>query len=359
MHRLFLSFVFVTCATAMAQDHFESAPRGFESTEGGLSIDLLGTEDDLRFQQIDTTVRPQPNLNRMSFRRDGSLPDNSRYTSRVVDMAITMSESELDSMSLQFNNNYLANTVVVMNRKSVSFPSWIFRPSNPPASLDLIVYFDRLFSYPGQEVTGHDLLWEVRVYNNTRWSRPYPMDGDVTIPENVIGAGFPVGPEGCWRVGGVQPSRLHAHAFNWGDKFSFQFNVWESARMAPVFGFLGARDDALAVPGLCATLHVAPLAPNLVFPMGSTDINGYRRFEVDPIQYTPALIGLPIYSQAAAYDPGQPPFELTITNGNRTVFPADPPTVPQARRIWAYNASASRATSGFQNGGIIAHFNHT
>ena len=61
---------------ALAQiDHFESLPQGFEFVEGNTSIDLLGTEPLLRFQQIDSfSFVPIEERVRMAFRRDGTSP---------------------------------------------------------------------------------------------------------------------------------------------------------------------------------------------------------------------------------------------------------------------------------------------
>ncbi|MEM7199547.1 MAG: hypothetical protein AAF628_04735 [Planctomycetota bacterium] len=56
----------VACVFLSAHaDRWESSPSGLESVEGNMSLDLIGREGLLRFQQIDTTSGPRANRNRV------------------------------------------------------------------------------------------------------------------------------------------------------------------------------------------------------------------------------------------------------------------------------------------------------
>ena len=341
-------------ATAGAQ-HMTSSPRGFESTEGNMSFDLIGSSAALRYQQIDATTGAKMMAN-VAFRRDGLLPTNAAYVARTVDMEMLMGLSSVNQALPHMPANYLSPTVTVLNRKQVSFPDWTAAPATAPATPDLVIPLDVMWNYAG--VTGPltDFLWEVRVYS-TSSTASYPMDGDGGIPSNWVNTGTVLGPAGCIATGGSQPASLHTEFYNWKSKFSADFHVQNGLPLAATTLMLAPQDAALSHPLLCTTLHTAPA---ISAPIGATDPTGHLHFRVDSIPYTPSVIGIPVFAQAASLDVGQPPPALPIllTDGKATSFPIDPPTVPRVVHMYTNSATFHHSSVGVAQGGIVLHTSH-
>ena len=337
--------VLATCTPLAAQiDHFTSSPRGYEVTEGEGAIDLIGRQSRLRFQQIDATNGRKWNINRLSFRRDGDAPDNLQFRSRTLSMAMVFSESDIETASRHFEDNYKTNTATVFDRKTVAFPDWSLAPVSPPASNSVVIYLDRLYSYSGKDVTGNDLLWEVVVWSNSRAGSSYPMDADPVVLRSSVDYGESIGPGGCIPSSGAANATIYTHVFNWLKAFEIDVNIFQGEPDSPAFALFGFSDGQLRHPALCSTLHVGG-EQHLALPLGSTDGGGFIAAEFE-LGYESRLIGRDLYSQAVVLDPGQPfTIGVTLTDGNVTRFPANPPSASQAVHLWANDPTATRATS--------------
>lgn len=340
---------------AAQEDHFTSSPQGFEGVEGNLSIDLIGKEPLLRFQQVDAfTYGAKTNRNRVYFRRDGLLPSNPLYGARTVDMEFAFGEGNLGTMSTTFADNYIGSThQVVFNRKLVNFPDWSAAPALPPQpeSQALILFTDVVgWGYAGRTATGTDFVWEVRVWSNDKGGQPYPMDGDTVIPTVVTSSGSAVG-TGCIATGQTS-SVSHSNSLsNYGTSFDLSLGVSRCQPFQTAFSLLGATQVTTNI-GLCQPLQLLPV---LTVNMGTTDATGAASIAFTGLAHNPALIGQSIVSQTVAFDTG---LGLALSQGRVVAVPVDPPSGNQVKYMWALDPDAATATSGLANGGIILHTNH-
>jgi hypothetical protein len=347
----------VSVPLAAQEDHFTASPQGYEAIEGNQSIDLIGKEALLRYQQIDSlTLGAKTSRKRFAFRRDGLLPVNPAYAARVVDIELTVGEGNLATASTTFDDNYLAGTkTVVMARKNVSWPDWIINPVVPPQpepQWAILVLDAPPWTYGGKAATGNDFVWEVRVWGNDHAGAAYPMDADTAMPTVLQGATSGVG-TGCTTVGQTGAMTITADNFNHGTKLALRLGVGRSAPNQPVTFLFGAQQQLMTLPGFCANLQILPI---IGMPLGSTDAVGALTTMIDPIAYNPMLVGMAFYAQGVVMDPNQVT-GLALTPGRKSIVASDPPTGPGVKHLWALDPDATVATSGLVNGGIILHTN--
>jgi hypothetical protein len=342
---------------AAQEDHFTSSPQGYETVEGNMSIDLIGKEPLLRFQQIDSlTLGSKTNRNRFGLRRDGLAGVNPAFGARTLDMELVAGEGHLASASTTFDDNYIAGTkTVIIARKSVSFPDWTVNPVTPPQSEPqwAILLLDAPWGYDGKVATGTDLVWEVRVWGSSAAGSSYPMDADIAAPTVLQGITAGLG-SGCITAGQASAMTITADNFNYGTKFSLTFRVTRAAANQPVTFLLGAQKQVTNLPGFCADLQIIPI---MGLAIGSTDAAGAMTTIIDPIAYNATLINMAFEAQAVVMDPSQAT-GLALSPGRESIIAIDPPVGSAVKHLWALDPDATVATSGLVNGGIILHTNH-
>jgi len=348
---------------AAQEDHFTSSPQGFEYVEGNTSIDLVGKEALLRYQQVDAfTFGSKTNRNRMMWRRDGLLPTNPGMGARNVEIEVLAAESDLGSMSTSFAGNYLAGTdQVVFNRKVVAFPDWSAAPATAPQSQSaaLMIYTDVVgWGYPGKATSGTDFLWEIRVYSNDQAGTPYPMDADGGVFTNVPSTGgTAVGPT-CFGTGFAsgRGANTHVNMRNYGTHMELELDVDDVEAGQNGFVILGGQlqnTPLTSLLGLCGDLEVAPL---MTVALGPTNASGFAATTFSNLAYMPSLIGQTIYGQGAGFDTVQ---GLIMCRTRGVIVPVDPPSGSQLKYMFALDPNAASATSGILDGGIILMTNHT
>lgn len=358
MNKLVLLASSLAIVSPLPAQGWTTSPRGYLTVEGETRSSLFGIQAALRYQQIDTTnSNPLNNRRRYAFRRDGAAPTNLIFASRTVELELLMSESNLRFVSTNFDCNHKTNTAVVFNRKFVNFPDWTVRPPSAPATQDLILLADTIWSYPGKTASGNDLLWEVKIWSNTGAGQAYPADYAVPNPFAQVAsrsAGSALG-VGCLASGHASPSRLDTRFVNTRSGFILDVEVKENADNQFHFLLMGFLQQSVAVPILCAPFHIT--GPLLTNPVGFADSGG----NVDTcfrLGHDASGIGLPLIMQAFALDPSQqvPFLPIALTDGNRTVIPADP-TGPRAPVGHLFSVgdpdTANIAQFGPRPGGII------
>ncbi|MEM7206060.1 MAG: hypothetical protein AAF628_37745 [Planctomycetota bacterium] len=341
-------------------DHFTTSPEDYDFVEGNsFSDDLLGSVPQLRYQQIDATnSRQLLATNRIAFRRDGRALASSAAGPRNVELEVVCAESDIDSISTNFASNYLANESVVVSRITVSFDDWVL-PQGLAATATNTVWFDQLWDYTGTTMSGHDLLWELRVYNNDSAGQPYPFDFEYAVRGASFGTPVPMPSvnttlsTGCTVGSFTNAHSLRPVILNDGSTFRLQADSMFGPTGAPTFMFIDAIDRGLPVPGLCDTLH-ATLA---LIPMGTSDpVFGVTQTSLD-LPYQSSAIGAPIYAQAVAPDASQSGIQVSVSSAVQMDIPQDPPK-PLLGRVWALDPMATDATAGPLPGGIIIWTNH-
>ena len=340
---------------AAQEDHFTSSPDGFSSTEGGTSMDLIGSAATLRFQQVDATnFGGKEDRNRWAFRRDGLLADNPTYGARNVELELVLAEGDLGTFSTSFASNYVSGTdTLVFTKKTIAFPDWSVAPAATPANHDLVIFLDTMWSYNGKAVTGTDLLWEVRVYSNDKAGSAYPMDADIVVPDFLSGVSSALGTSTCTASGQSGTYNEHFSILNYGTKMQLDMDVSRAAANSPAAYLLGLPQTTPLQPLFCGDLQVNPL---LVIAMGNTDPTGFAAVSFDA-PYSPASIGGSIAGQCIVIDAGQPN-SIGLAQGRLTNVPMDPPNTSQCKHIYDTNVAATTAASGVVDGGIICMTNH-
>ena len=142
---------------------------------------------------------------------------------------------------------------------------------------------------------------------------------------------------------------------NTGSKFVLDVEVEENAENQAHYLLMGAQQQSVTLPFLCAEYHIG--GPTVTLPLGVSNSEGSLDtcFRFNPVN---ALIGLPLVLQAVAVDPTQsgPLLAVALTNGNITSIPANP-TGPAAIVAYLYSKSdpddARIAEFGPRPGGII------
>lgn len=347
---------------AAQEDHFTASPQGFEYVEGNTSIDLIGKEALLKYQQVDAfTFGSKTNRNRMYWRRDGILPTNPAYGSRNVEMEVLIAEANLGSMSTNFASNYIAGTdQVVFNRKSVSFPDWSVAPAVPPApeSGALVIFTDVVgWGYPGKNTSGTDFLWEVRIYSNDQAGSSYPMDADTAVFNSVTGTGATAVNPSCFGTGFAsgRGASSHLDMVNYGTHFDLHMDVSDIEVGQSSFMLLGAQLQNVPLTsllGLCGDLEVNPL---MSINLGATNASGQASADFNNLTYVASLVGLQLHGQGVGMDSVQ---GVVLTRTRTLTVPINPPSGSQVKHMWALDPSAAAASSGIVGGGIILHTNH-
>ena len=347
------------CVPLSAQeDHFTSSPQGFEGTEGNMSIDLIGNEALLRYQQVDAfTFGGKTNRNRILWRRDGLTATNPAFGSRNIDMEFSHGEGDLSTMSTNFSGNYSAVAEqVVITRKVINFPDWSAAPAIAPQaeSAAMIIFTDVVgWGYPGKATSGTDFVWEVKVWSNDKAGTGYPMDADSVVPTHVTATGGTAVNPTCFATGfgSGRGANTHVDVSNYGTHFDMHLDVGDIEVGQNAFVMLGNTLASTPTP-FCGNLEVVPL---LTVPLGPTDPTGYAEVKFTNLTYNAALIGATIHGQGAGFDSVQ---GMVLNRTRSVTVPADPPVGTQVKHMWALDPTAATATSGIQNGGIIMLTNH-
>ena len=343
-------------APVAAQGAFTSAPTGLEFREGGSdSRDVLGTEPQLRYQQIDSTPSVLPLVRQVAFRRDGRVLSSPAYAGRTVDLELLLGESDLTAISTTFDANYAAPPTIAFTRKQVQFPDWT-TPNTLPGQLDLVLPLDQAWTYLG--ASGPDVLWEVRIYGNSAAGQEYPFDLEYVVPGGTFQQNQPVR-SGHIDLGiGCQVALGEAHmdvdVWNYKTKFTLDAHLHITPN-APVSLLIGTFNANVITPVLCSTLHVVD---GFALPVGVTGPTGDFDIDLDPLPYNSSWIGLDLVTQCIAPDAtqtGGPVLPIALSSGAQLKIPPDPQP-PAVGRIWALDPNAVAATVGPIPGGIVAHF---
>ncbi|MEM7204412.1 MAG: hypothetical protein AAF628_29400 [Planctomycetota bacterium] len=349
----------LACPLAAQADHFTTSPEDYDFLEGNSHhSDLLGTEPRLRYQQIDSTnTRALLLTNRIAFRRDGYALADTEYGARTIELELTLSESDLGSISTNFATNLTTNSTRVVPRMQVQFDDWTL-PQGIAAKESNVIFFGTAWGYRGKLQTGNDLLWEVKVWSNDRAGDDYPFDfeyitrnGSFGYAIPIHGARRPIG-TGCTTLAGT--FHLSASVIHDGTRISTSAVVFGAPPGAPVGVMIDDRDHGLVLPSLCGTLHVLN---GVVISFGPTSGTGFATSATIAVLAEPSMVGQRLVYQAFSPDPAQPKSQLALSRGFEVEVPA-PPSRPALGRVWAYDPSATTATVGPLPGGIIMLTNH-
>ncbi|MEM7202418.1 MAG: hypothetical protein AAF628_19255 [Planctomycetota bacterium] len=345
-----------TCLSVSAQqDHWTSSPRGYETREGNSSQDLIGKESMLRYQQVNSLHEgSMSNRNRIAFRRDGVLADNTDYGARNIELELTMSEADYSSFGTDFAANMTGNTMTVITRKTISMPDWTFAPASGPAPADGIMLFDNpvTWNYPGAS-TGADYLFDIKVWSNDQAGMSYPMDGDGFIHAFTIGASARFWDGPCVSTGQTSAMQNHFTLENHLTHFETSWDIKRGVPGNPAVLMVDATLASFMLPGACDTFFVVGGASVPVTLDANGDFYGQLRFPYDA-----RLIGLDVHTQGFCPDAAKP-WGLSLSYGRTNNIPGDPTGVVGVRHAYALDPDATTATSGVQDGGVVLWTNHT
>jgi len=328
-----------------------TSPAGYLTTEGSSNHDyILFKYDDMRWQQLDDTSLNQPatNVQRISWRRDGTSGADPAWTARTIDIEVVLSHSvPAGSISERFPANYTGNTATVFASRPVNLPDWTQPPAATPAPWDLVLQLDTPWPYAGTS----PYLWEVRVRNNQSAS-DYGNDfQSISGTTGTSNSGTLLG-TGCTATGQTSSMALSSTIKNQVTRFRIAYNLTNGPITQPAYVNLDLSNANLTVPGLCTTVFATPLIP---IPLGTTDASGdVQGFSIENIAFNPALVGVQLYSQAIALDPGQPGIPVALSNGRLNTIPSTPANPASVTRGYAYRLSTgSMRSPSVWTGGIV------
>ena len=332
-------------ATALAAQGVTS-PRGFNAVEGNTVFShFTGSR---RLQQIDYTQNGAPLvISSLAFRRNGGVASASI---RTFDFKVDLGRCDFGAYSTKLDSNFIAGTrTTVFNQTAVSFPDWS-APQPTPAPFDFKVVFPAPYVYLGLDALVIDFE-----HTNNSTTAGLSIDREFNGPTSPP-AGALLG-TGCIATGN---SLAFAHTANAGNYDSvpttaYGFRLRVSGTNPPAAGgvvcFLDAVNQNLSGL-LCSTVYAFPL---VTLPLASS---GTAIEDVGlGFTYNPSLIGATVYSQLAAFDAGQTPIPVVVSNGRATSIPGTPSAGVQHRCSYGWYSIPSTtgfaASAHFTGGGIV------
>lgn len=310
------SFAVVTL-TAVAAAQGPSSPAGLGAVEGNSGLAPFAPGAARRFQQLDATHMGSALLiGGLGLRRDATsvgVPQSDATTTFSVELG----SCAMAVPRYEFDANYLSGRrSVVAAPRPISLPVWT-TPGPVPGAFDLVLPFDRPFAYDGTA----GLVIDITNLGDGLCKAPW-CDAERIPPTSAPGT--PTG-AGCTVSGHALPFRHATVMENDGPgnpNFSMRLRVTvhDGPAALPTVLNMDLADPALAVSGLCAVLRATPLHPTTLPP---SDLAGTMPGFVMNCPHMPVLVGLPLYTQVAAFDAGQPGLPIVLSNGLRTVMPGN------------------------------------
>jgi len=340
------------CGAGIVSAQFTS-PAGHLTAEGDGSHDyVLFRFDDVTWQQLDATSVGQPasNIQRIAWRRDAVTGLDPTWIARTIAIGVYLADAVLPgAISETYAANYRNPPVNVFASRAVSLPDWTQPAVSTPAPWDFVLPLDQPWTYAGI----HPFLWELRVTNNTT-AREYGNDfQSIAGWTGATNAGTSNG-TGCIATGQTTAMALIASFKNQFVRFRAGFTVTRAPANASTFLFLDSTPANLSLPGLCRSLYALP---TVQFALGNSPTGNLREFALDNLQLPASAVGVTLYSQALAIDPGQTGLPLVLSNGRANTFPPAPAIPCPVTRVYGYRVDASslRAPSVW-TGGIVTRF---
>lgn len=259
-----------------------------------------------RYIQVhDDLAGPARTFQSLSVRRESTFgaPYN-QFTARVT-LILSNAATTAATIDSTFQNNHGANRLIVVNDRTVTFPSTI--ASGSPAPFAYTIPFDVPFRFNGVG----SLCWELRVSNSSNMLTTYYFDAAYSSSTNP-GLGVGTIGVGCRHSSRLQPmTAVGSSSMNWpagtGTVYFDGSEMPENAMVTAALGFSRTNYAGLALPfelpgsygsvsGACA-LHTSIQVTIGVVTSGSS-----ARLTL-PVPATPAMHGMHMYAQYLTYDP--------------------------------------------------------
>ncbi len=346
----------LACASSLCAQSF-SSPVGLLNSEAPSDHGyILGSVDNLVWQQVDATQRgtPRANIRSISWRRDAGLPTRSEYGQRTFrQLTIVMAHASIERLSENLGSNYTDTPVVVFGPRDVVTPDWSGQPGSAPAAFDLALNLDVPWSYNGSD----DFLWEVRFQSVTPTpvglrNFPYDFQPDTgQLSTDVVGGTFVS--QGCI-ANGQTTNRfvLGVEVANTGGLFRIDHSVNFASSNSVVLTFLGLSDPNMSHPSLCANLRADPLVTlALAIASGNGSVPASRL----TVSAAPSLIGRALFLQAAAFDPANPGIPVALTQGVQIAIPQHQNQVSVAH-AYRYPGLGGAGFATVATGGVVTRF---
>lgn len=344
-----------------AQTSTFTSPRGFDTVEGATSHGyILGSKIQLTFQQLDATLRGNVTglLKSIAWRRDGTSATSADYSARQMEMEVVLCDTVCANVSTTHANNYLGTPTTVFTKKFVSAPDWTQLPASTPAPFNFKVVFDSQWLYTGV----NDLLWEVRVTQNTYAGTAftnYPYDFDYIGQSGAVfsttATGVAVG-TGCTSTGMTSAFRLTGSIYTHPNRLRMTLGTTYAPALTPVSVYVDAVDSNLNIPGLCGVLHALP---TIEIPLAtSTSTGSIATKTFDNLPYNSSFPGVQLHFQAIALDLGQTTIPVSVSNGLDVTIAAPPANVGTIARVYSYLSGSTVLAPTQWTGGMITQFEY-
>jgi hypothetical protein len=338
-----LSASLLLCTALAAQG--VTSPVGLNAVEGNtVFYHWAGSR---RFQQIDDGQTGSPRLiSSISWRRNANA--TGAAGTRTFDLKVDLGRGDFGRVSHLLDENFLPSTrTTVFNQTGVVFPDW--SASLPgPTPFDFKITLPTPYAYTGANALVIDFS-----YLNSSSSSLLQTDRDFVGPTTPP-AGTILG-TGCTATGRASPFAHTAYMINYGTTPSpsnaLRYRLGGSN--APAGGVAVALIDGMdrnITGAFCTTLHTLPIWS---IPL-SAQANGLVNDVSLGFTYNPAYLGITLYSQLAALDPGLSPIPIALSNARVTTMPASPVTGShRCSYAWLSLPSTTGNATHFIGGGMV------
>lgn len=321
------------------------SPRSLASTEGNSYHWALLSQQQSRFQQVESSLRGAArSFVAIAFRRDATQGGGA---SRTASVDLWIAHGDRATFSNVFGSNFKGTPAIAYTQKPINLPDWTTKPTTPPAPFTVTLPFDQPWAYSGQD----DLVWDFSCYSSSIAGYDlYPVDRGYT--HWTYGATLSLG-AGCTTTNGkfTIGADSRASLARWDLALTFS----GAPSSAPLALLIGTTDLNFPVPGLCTNLR--PLVAATV-AIATSDAGGAASATL-LFGFSLDMADFPVLLQAAAPDATQGGLPFAASQG---LFVRTPPGLggPLVEGAYTYdttNASASIG-SGPHSGAVVARFTY-
>ncbi|MFO1050936.1 MAG: hypothetical protein U1F36_01820 [Planctomycetota bacterium] len=338
---------FAAMSAALSAQTVITSPAGLDAVEGNTVFSHWSSSR--RFQQVDASHEGNILLiSGLAWRRNGNVTQTSAGP-RTFDLTVDFGDGNFGQLSSLLDENHLPTTrQTVFGPTTVNFPDW--NPSAVgPAPFDFAVTFPGPYVYTGN----HALVIDFSYANNTSTALAQ-TDRDFngyTTPT----AGTSLG-TGCIATGRTSAFSHTASMVNLANTpvadygMRFRFGGANAPASTPVVLNIDFVNQNLA--GIaCSTLYAFPTV-SVTRMSSSTGALADLDFG---FTYDPNLLGATLFTQLLAFDAGQSPLPIVVSNGRQTTMPATPGFTNGHRCAYAWYGlpSTTGTATVFVGGGMV------
>ncbi len=252
-------------------------------------------------------------------------------------LEVTLGITDMAVVSSDFDRNFLPGlSTQVFTPKPVNMPDWTGNIGTP-APFDFGVTFDTPFAYLAALPLVIDFTYSNLAYTSGTATGGSAVDRQFGSDSSASGS--TVG-TGCVATGQTATFLHNAWLENSGATLPnhgmrLRVDGLRGPASSPALVYVDVVDANTNFPGLCGTVHALP---TIVLDAGVTDASGDLPNTFYSFAYDPANIGVTLYTQMIAFDAGQSPFPVVLSNAETMSMPAFSGATPGVETLYHWSA---------------------